>query len=67
MNSSHKPTGQSIAAFTSELASRLALRKATLGIFALSMVTNVVLAAGLAFADRTERTVVLPAEPTKSF
>lgn len=67
MNQNNTTGAQSISAFASELAGRLALKKATLAAFALSMATNVVLAATIAFADTKDRIVVLPAEPTKSF
>lgn len=53
--------------YVSEVSSRLALRTSVVYAFAASLVTNVVLAAGIASIERQERIIVLPAETTKSF
>ncbi len=53
--------------YTSELASRLAVRKLFIFAFAASLLANVILAGGIVATEDKSRVVVLPAEPTKSF
>ncbi len=53
--------------YSTEIAARLLVRRVFVYAFFASLLTNVVLAAGLAGIEDKERIVVLPAEPTKSF
>lgn len=53
--------------YLSEVSARLALRTSVLWAFAASLLTNVILALSVAFAENNERTIVLPAQPSKSF
>lgn len=53
--------------YCAEISSRLALKTAVIYAFGFSLLTNVLLAGGMVFADRRDRVVVLPAEITKSF
>lgn len=53
--------------YAAEVSSRMAVKKSVYFAFAASLLTNVLLAGGIAFADREDRVVVLPAEITKSF
>lgn len=53
--------------YTSELASRLAVRRFFIYAFAASIGVNLILAGGIVTMEDKSRVVVLPAEPTKSF
>ncbi|MCD8338904.1 MAG: type IV conjugative transfer system protein TraE [Burkholderiales bacterium] len=53
--------------YSSELAARLAVRQLFVFGFVISLITNLVLGAGLILSENQDRIVVLPAEPTKSF
>ncbi|WP_462373732.1 type IV conjugative transfer system protein TraE [Turicimonas muris] len=53
--------------YTSELASRLAVRKFFIYAFAASLGVNLILAGGIVAMEDKSRVVVLPAEPSKSF
>ncbi|WP_301203980.1 TraE/TraK family type IV conjugative transfer system protein, partial [Turicimonas muris] len=53
--------------YTSELASRLAVRKFFIYAFAASLGVNLILAGGIVAMEDKSRVIVLPAEPSKSF
>ena len=53
--------------YTTEISARLALRSFFIYAFSVSLLLNVILAAGLTALDKEDRVVVLPAEITKSF